>query len=165
MDDRVKAEYEKILSAAIIKNGSLVSKDASFFNWIDDEYEGRRARGQRHSVSSCGIAKTGQVEEDATWHEFAGTFAEYGDTYKHGMEVHGVTCNCGKIKDRVFRWDAPVGEAIRIVMMELLEDKVKNEPKLRIKKGCCGKELCIFDDRGFGQEGPCYEVVPEESQS
>jgi hypothetical protein len=21
--------------------------------------------------------------------------------------------------------------------------------------GCCGQKLCIFDDRGTGQEGPC----------
>lgn len=128
MDDRVKAEYEKILTAAIIKNGTLVAKDASIYSWVDDEYEyeGRWARGQRHSVS-CGIVKTGQVKEDATWYEFAGTFAEDGDTYKHGMEVHGVTCNCGKIKDRVYRWDAPVGEAIRIVMLELLAERVASE--------------------------------------
>lgn len=127
MDDRVKVEYEKILTGAIIKNGTLVLESSSTFNWMDvSDHEGRRPYGQKHSVS-CGIAKAGRVEEDATWYEFAGTFAEDGDTYKHGMEVHGVTCNCGKIKDRTFRWDAPVGEAIRIVMMELLEERVAAE--------------------------------------
>lgn len=128
MDDLVKAEYEKILTAAIIKNGTLVAKDASIFSWMEDEgeYEGRWARGPRHSVS-CGIAKTGRVEEDATWYEFGGSLTGDQDTYKHGMEVHGVTCNCKKIKNRTFRWDAPVGEAIRVVMLELLAERVKEE--------------------------------------
>lgn len=125
--DRVQAEYEAILTAAIIKNGSLIGKDASIFGWatMDDYDTGPRggwAGATRHSVT-CGIASTGRVEEDATWYEFAGTFAT-SDHYKHGMEVHGVTCNCGKIQDRVYRWDAPVGEAIRIVMLELVEKNV-----------------------------------------
>jgi hypothetical protein len=30
-------------------------------------------------------------------------------------------------------------------------------PGRRIRQGCCGQRLCIFDDRGFGQEGPCWE--------
>lgn len=120
--DRVQTEYEKILTAAIIKHGSIVRQDASLYGWISDEEYSLPFRGPRHSVE-CGIASTGLVEEHATWYEFAGTFAEQ-DNYKHGMEVHGVTCNCGKITDRVFRWDAPVGEAIRTVMMGLLEEKV-----------------------------------------
>jgi hypothetical protein len=32
-------------------------------------------------------------------------------------------------------------------------------PRRRIREGCCGQKLCIFDDRGFGQEGPCWESV------
>lgn len=122
MDDRVRAEYEEILTAAIIKHGTLVDQDHSIYHWIaSDDHDGDRWSGPRHSTS-CGIAATGRVEEDATWYEFAGTFAEQDD-YKHGMEVHGVSCNCGKIKDRTFRWDAPVGKAIRIVMIELLESR------------------------------------------
>lgn len=121
----VQVEYEKILTAAIIKNGSLMSETPSIFSWADyhgDYGSGWPRRGERHS-SSCGIASTGRVEEHATWYEFAGTFAT-SDFYKHGMEVHDVTCNCGKIKNRTFRWDAPVGEAIRAVMMGLLEERV-----------------------------------------
>lgn len=122
--DQVQAEYEKLLTAAILKNGSLVSADASLYGWVTmDDYDlgprGGWSGATRHSLS-CGIASTGRVEEDATWYEFAGTFAS-NDHYKHGMEVHGVTCNCGKITNRVYRWDAPVGEAIRLVLMELLE--------------------------------------------
>jgi hypothetical protein len=91
------------------------------------------------------------VDEDAYWSEFAGTFAS-GDHYKHGMEVHGVTCNCGKIKNRIFRWDAPVGEAIRAVMVNLVEEKVRGQKvKGKTKAECCGSDLCVYDDRGFGQ--------------
>lgn len=124
MDDRVKEEYEKILTRSIIKHGSLVRVDASTFGWMDQDGQGYDFRKPRHS-SWCEIVKTGQVEEDATWYEFAGTFAD--SHYKHGMEVHGVTCDCGQIKDRTFRWDAPVGEAIKVVLEELLEERVKDE--------------------------------------
>ena len=48
-------------------------------------------------------------------------------TGKPVVDTAGVTCNCGKIKDRVFRWDAPVGEAIRVVMMELLKREVEGK--------------------------------------
>ena len=125
MDDRVKAEYDKILTTAIIKNGSLVAKDASFYGWNTGEEYGGDFRSPRHSVV-CGIAKTGRVEEDATWDEFMGTFYE-GDTRKHGMEVYGVTCNCGKLKNRTFRWDAPVGEAVKAVVEELLLRSMSDE--------------------------------------
>lgn len=156
----VRIEYERILTAAILKHGMLVSKTASTFGWTgaDEEY-GSSWRGPRHSTE-CGIAKTGRVEEDSTWYEFAGTFAS-NDHYKHGMEVHGVTCNCGKITDRVYRWDASVGEAIRTVTMELVEERIEAAPKRRIREGCCGQELCIFDGRGFGQKGPCWELVAD----
>lgn len=30
-------------------------------------------------------------------------------------------------------------------------------PGRRVRQGCCGQKLCIFDDRGFDQEGPCWE--------
>lgn len=127
MDDRVKAEYDKILTAAIINHGVLVRHDQSVFAWMDDELNGEYSGGRpRHSLT-CGIGVVGKAVENATWYEFAGTFAEDGDAYKHGMEVHGVSCKCGKIKDRVFRWDAPVGEAIRIVMMSLLEERVNGD--------------------------------------
>jgi hypothetical protein len=128
--EKVQTEYEKILTAAIIKHGSVVSDSASIYGWVTmDDYDlgllGGWTNAKKHS-SSCGIASTGRVEEDSTWYEFAGTFAT-SDHYKHGMEVHSVTCNCGKLTDRVFRWDASVGEAIRIVMMELLEERVDSQ--------------------------------------
>jgi hypothetical protein len=130
MDERLEAEYKKILTAAIIKNGSLVKQDGgSQFGWADSNTEwGVGLRGTRHT-SSCGIAKTGRVEEYASWYEFMGTFYE-GDNTVHGMEVHGVTCNCGLITDRVFRWSTSVSEAIREVMMGLLEEKIQLEDVL-----------------------------------
>lgn len=155
MDDRVKAEYEALVTKAVIRHGNLVDKSASLYGWMDqrDDYESGSlwGGGPRHIVS-CGVASTGKVVEDATWYEFAGTFAE-GDNYKHGMEVHGVTCNCGRLTDRVYRWDANPGEAIRTVLEALLEEKIGGIPE-----GCCGQELCVFDDRGSGQKGPCRKV-------
>lgn len=122
MDDRVKAEYEKVLSAAIIKNGSMVDNRPSQFAWrdYDTEYDG--PAGVRH-IYSCGTVSVGEIKEDATWWEFAGTFAD--DHYKHGMEVHGVTCNCGKITNRIYRWDAPVSEAIKIVLENVLTERIE----------------------------------------
>jgi hypothetical protein len=107
MDDRVRTEYEKILTAAILKHGSLVRKDASQYGWLDGLEYGEGWKNPRHSVQ-CGIAKTGRIVEDAYWYEFMGT------------------CNCGKITDRVFRWSESPGEAIRIVLESVLEDKVKS---------------------------------------
>lgn len=126
--DSVQAEYTAIITRAIIKHGSLVRSDSSLFGWVSDEDYGKGERytwpvGPRHSIT-CGIAKTGRVDEHAYWYEFMGTFYE-GDNTVHGMEVHGVTCNCGRITDRTFRWKESVGEAIRLVMMELLEERVK----------------------------------------
>lgn len=125
MDDRVREEYNRILTAAIIKNGSLVRTDASQYGWSDYGDYGNDFTKPRHSTT-CGIAKTGRVVEDADWYEFMGTFYE-GDNTVHGMEVHGVSCNCGRITDRVFRWSESPGEAIRIVLESVLEEKVKSD--------------------------------------
>lgn len=32
-------------------------------------------------------------------------------------------------------------------------------PRRRLRAGCCGQKLCVFDDRGSGQEGPCWEAA------
>lgn len=122
MDDRVKAEYEKVVSAAIIMNGLMVSNSPSMYAWrdYDTEYDG--SGGYRH-IYSCGTASVGEVKEDTTWWEFAGTDAD--NHYKHGMEVRGVTCNCGKITNRTYRWDASVGEAIKIVLENVLLERTE----------------------------------------
>lgn len=126
MEDRVRVEYERILTAAIIKNGMPVSRDGGYYGWGDYEIEyPNDYEGGRHSVA-CGIAKTGRVDEDAYWQEFMGTFYE-GDETKHGMEVSGVSCNCGRITDRVYRWSESPGEAIRIVLEGVLSEKVESD--------------------------------------
>lgn len=127
MDERVKEEYERLLASVIIANGVLVRESAVDFmyGWMSsDDYEGKNKlmwTGRRHS-DVCGIKRTGKVNEDCQWDEFKGTFYE-GDTTVYGVEVEGVTCNCGKLINRSYRWAAPLGEAIKIVMEALLEEK------------------------------------------
>ena len=124
--EKVQTEYDRILVAAILKNGSVVNNGPNYYGWVCmDDYDlgprGGWIDAVKHSTA-CGIASTGRIDDHATWYEFGGTDAD--PNYKIGMEVHGVTCNCGKLTDRVFRWDAPVGEAIKTVMMELLEERL-----------------------------------------
>lgn len=127
MDDKVRAEYDKIVKNAIIKHGAMVDLKFSTFGWEDRSGLDTDYRKPRHSIT-CGIKSMGRLDEDACWEEFKGTFYE-GDTRVYGMDVHDVTCNCGLITGRTFRWKESVGEAIRLVMMELLEEKVASEEK------------------------------------
>lgn len=104
----IEERYQRALRRLLIKNGTLVTTRGQGFGWIAEDYE----EGMKH-IRSCGY-DVSRLEEDASWTEFAGTFAEH-DTYKYGMEMI-VTCTCGEYKDRMIRWDGRVAEAIRDII-------------------------------------------------
>lgn len=123
MDSEVRREYERHLMAVVLRQGALVSPDESIYGWIDYErpWDGRPAH-----LTVC--PPTGKHVEEMTWHEFAGTFYE-GDTGVHGVQVTGVNCACGQLRNRKVRWSATVSEVAEAVFEELYRSlKIDNTP-------------------------------------
>lgn len=111
MEEQVRAEYERITSAVVLRSGSVVDTSRSgWFGWAD-------YRVTQH-LRVCGVKSHGALEEDATWHEFRGTFFD-GDTSEHGLEVRDVCCRCEAIVGRTVRWQASVSDVAREVFAEL----------------------------------------------
>lgn len=102
----LEERYQRALKRLLIKKGSLVITSGTAFGWVD------YGDGMAH-IRSCGF-DVSRIEEDASWTEFAGTFADHDD-WHHGMEMV-VTCTCGKYTDRMVRWDGRVAEAIRDII-------------------------------------------------
>lgn len=128
MSPEAQAEYNKALTAAVLKHGTMVSKDASSYGWEDYEYHhgpNWSGRHKSHHVT-CGWASVGKPEEDY-WHEFQGTFYE-GDTSVHGIVIKGLTCNCGRIQDREMRWQASIQTVAEAIFEEAFSKKNEEKP-------------------------------------
>jgi hypothetical protein len=110
MSPEVRAEYQRALTRATARHGSIVSRDASFYGWTDWDAS---THAQRCDVR---VPEGAEVSE-VSWDEFRGTFYE-GDTTVHGVEVDGASCRCGQIKDRRVRWSATVQEVAEAVFTE-----------------------------------------------
>lgn len=129
MSPEAQAEYDEALTAAVLKHGTLVREDPSFYGWEDFDYHlghGLRSRHTAHHLK-CEIVSTGKPVE-STWHEFQGTFYE-GDTSVHGIDLPEVTCACGKVQDRTFRWQARMQEVAEAVFEEAFGNRAEEKPK------------------------------------
>lgn len=100
-----------ILEQADDVNGGLVQLKPTFYNWRSYEiFEALGDLTPAAHVLACGIA-SGHWE-DKDWQEFAGTFAEYGDQFRHGIDAV-VTCKCGRVTYRTFRYTGSHGDLLR----------------------------------------------------
>lgn len=105
MDDAVRAEYESILAEVIIDQGDVVVREDSqtkVYDWVDrscevwsEDYTSRWCH-----TAQCPVVAHGTPTE-VEWEEFEGSFAE--NSQRAGVELPGVSCQCGKLADRVLR--------------------------------------------------------------
>lgn len=114
MTPEVEREYKRHLMTAALQHGELVATDASFYGWRD--YSEEEWVGRRPHYRACAL--TGTSVHETSWGEFMGTFYD-GDTTVHGVEVRGVSCACGRLKDRRVRWTAHPGDVAKAVFEEL----------------------------------------------
>lgn len=131
MSPEVRAEYDKALIAAILKRGTMVSEDASIYGWEDYDYHfgpswSRAERRTPHHLA-CVLVSIGRPVE-TRWDEFQGTFYE-GDTSEHGVELPGITCECGKLEDRTLRWKASPQAIAEAVFEEAFGKKEPEKSK------------------------------------
>ncbi|HEU4754403.1 MAG TPA: hypothetical protein VFU47_14945 [Armatimonadota bacterium] len=111
MSPEVRAEYEAIVTELVLERGWVVKPSPSEYGWQDGAFEewSRDYTERRSHLARCRATATGPVREDATWSEFVGTFAPGGpNERRHGIEVDGATCACGKVKGRTVRLEGTV---------------------------------------------------------
>lgn len=113
MTPEVEQEYKRHLIAAVLRHGEMVSPTASYLSWRDHD---EHIPGRRSHPRDCPLTAT-DVRE-TSWQEFMGTFYE-GDDTVHGVEAIGVSCACGRLKDRRVRWTAHPGDVAKAVFEEL----------------------------------------------
>lgn len=104
-----KDEYKRALVDCLAQRGTLVSEDPSYYGYYDSKW----IEAKRH-LETCGVdyAKSSEVY-DVEWREFNGTFNEEDDS-KQGVEVK-VSCRCGEIFNRSFRYDGGMADIIRAI--------------------------------------------------
>src|SRR5687767_12929273 len=107
MSPEVRAEYDRVLRAVVLRRGILVSEKPRSFGWMDADYV---------HTSRC-VVTSDRTPDESEWSEFAGTFAE-SDATRRGIDVSGVSCACGELVDRVVRWEAGPSEMIEAVFEE-----------------------------------------------
>lgn len=123
MSPEVRAEYESIVTELVLERGWVVKPSPSEYGWTDQEFEEWTRDYQRRShLARCRATASGPVREDATWREFVGTFAPGGpNETRHGIEVDGATCACGKVQGRTVRLEATISDLSGAVFSRLYQ--------------------------------------------
>lgn len=102
--------FHKALVDAVVANGSLVRKNASFYGWRD--YSGTAE--MRKKVAKVGVDYNAtKMPKETSWHEFQGTFYE-GDTRVVGIELD-VVLKDGTVGQ--YRWEANMSDLIQAVLL------------------------------------------------
>ncbi|HEU4752325.1 MAG TPA: hypothetical protein VFU47_04380 [Armatimonadota bacterium] len=124
MSPEVRAEYDSIVTELVLERGWVVKHDPSEYGWEDGAFEewSRDYSERRSHLARCRATARGPVREDATWREFVGTFAPGGpNETRHGIEVQGATCACGRVKDRTVRLEGTVSDLSGAVFSRLYQ--------------------------------------------
>lgn len=101
--------YDEILRRVVLREGSLVNATSTAYGWIASDWQ------HKHK---CELTTTA-VPTEITYDEWAGTFEP--SRTKYAMQVDRVNCKCGQLRNRKIRWDATIGDAIQLVVGELIE--------------------------------------------
>jgi len=112
-----KAGMKRAMIDALIKLGSPVAKDASFYGWIDYDWRaavGNRPHPKRLLIAEHGIDYAATTYEESYWDEFMGTFYE-GDTRVYGVDLDLALLDGTRLK---WRYAGNLSE----LMTEILRD-------------------------------------------
>jgi hypothetical protein len=108
-----KQEYNKALVAFVVGHGSPVrdtTRPSIYSGWMAGDYV-----EIREHLDTCTIAAS--RIDDSEWGEFMGTFAEPSVQTQHGVDAV-VTCACGQIEGRAFRFTGTFSELVQGVLSE-----------------------------------------------
>lgn len=130
MSPEVRAEYEAIVTELVLQRGRVVMNDPTEYGWADatldvwkrDEGPGgeRLYDGPFSHFTQCDAFAIGHLVEDVRWAHFVGTFNPGGPTEpRHGVEVHDVSCMCGRVKLRTVRWEGSIHDLAGAVFERL----------------------------------------------
>lgn len=107
MNRAVQEEYERALRRAIYRHGLVVSQQPGI-GWMD-------VQATDH-LRACEPYTARDVDEDE-WYEFV-SMGGPEDGRKHGLTLAGVGCTCGRLEDRMIRWDESVYAVAQAVFEE-----------------------------------------------
>jgi hypothetical protein len=111
MSEEAQRTYDDVLRRLVLKHGELVAVDGTYWGWLASDW--------RHK-HSCELSSTA-VPREETWGQFDGTFADC-DLTVHGIVLDDVHCACGYLVRRQLCWEKPLGEVLRAMFEQLVED-------------------------------------------
>lgn len=102
MSKAATEELQNLMFRHVLAEGEIVRPDASYYGWTD--------YNMTMHAQSCRVilGKNPKLVETIIG-EFQGTFYE-GDTSVAVLQIDGVSCACGKIKNRMIRSTGSIGE-------------------------------------------------------
>lgn len=102
MSKTATEELQNLMFRHVLAEGSIVRTNASYYGWLDYDLTTH--------AENCRVilGKNPKLVEEYIG-EFQGTFYD-GDTTVAVLQVDGVSCVCGKIKNRMIRTTGNIGE-------------------------------------------------------
>lgn len=91
----------------IIQRGSPVTEGNPYYGWLDGHYTELRMH-----MAGCRPVYTQCTWQESEWDEFQGTFDP--DIRRQGVDLT-LTCMCGEISGRTWRYDGGYAELIRAI--------------------------------------------------
>jgi hypothetical protein len=107
-----KDEFQEAIIRFLVKESTPVGEGDTRWGWIADDYQelGRHLETCSLHIPECSWA-------DSDWTEFAGTFADPPWDERKGIDVK-VTCSCGRVKGRTWRYRGSSGDLLRAITDE-----------------------------------------------
>lgn len=107
-----KDEYKAAAGRFVLKNGSPreMERDTTY-GWLASDWNEVGEHLRAHAADEVTLGEFQDVE----WSQFDGTFVD--DSEHQGIEVT-VTCACGRLTDRVWRYEGTLGEILTGILKE-----------------------------------------------
>lgn len=109
-----KDEYQRAAARFVLRHGTprdMRDDHYLVYGWMADDWREVREHIESHDPNAITLGDFKDVE----WFEFENTFTDSKE--RHGVEIT-VTCACGKITDRVVRYEGSLGEILMGILNE-----------------------------------------------
>jgi hypothetical protein len=111
-----KTGFNSALTNMILSHGSPSASEEDqsiYYGWISHNFE-----SMRQHLKSCEVISTTDPLP-VSWESFDGTFVD--SKTSHGFTML-VTCKCGVIQERLWRWEGSMEDALRYLLAHKSHD-------------------------------------------
>jgi hypothetical protein len=103
-----KVGFATALRNMILQEGAPSDTEDIYYGWIANDY----STVLKH-MEKCSVAESSEAPTEEEWDSFDGTFVDSCTACGFTLLV---SCVCGKVKDRTWRWEGSMADAVKYLV-------------------------------------------------